>query len=194
VLIFATLIVASGRSSGDRKVATIEDAPLTADVELSSAAPESAPMPRRTSAPARPEAPVLRTASLSYAPSVAPNVEAPPVPAAAVARVSTVEPVPEPRQPEPETTAAVATAVTISGCLERDDERFVLKNVSDEGAPTSRSWKSGFLRKRSTSIELIDPARTNRLASYVGRHIETSGVLEDREMHVKSLRVQGTCD
>ncbi len=103
---------------------------------------------------------------------------------------------PEPRQAESEETsaAAVATPVTISGCLERDDERFVLKNVSGEGAPKARSWKSGFLRKRSSSIELIDPARTNRLASYVGRQIETSGVLEDREMRVKSLRVQGTCD
>jgi hypothetical protein len=87
-----------------------------------------------------------------------------------------------------------ATPVTISGCLEQDDNTFRLKETSGEGAPKARSWKSGFLRKRTSSVELIDERRVLRLASHVGQRIETTGVLVDREMRVRSVRVQGWCD
>ena len=196
VLIFATLITA-GVYSGDETVAKADDATVSADVELPSDAPEPepAPLPRRTAiapAPAPTPAPTLRTASLPYAPTVAPTVEATPV--AAVARESRPEPVAEPKaELQAEAVEARATQATITGCLARDDDRYVLKNVSGDDAPKSRSWKSGFLRKRSLTVELIDPAATNRLASYVGRQIETTGALDDREMRVKSLRVQGAC-
>jgi hypothetical protein len=89
---------------------------------------------------------------------------------------------------------APATPVTLAGCVERNGEGFSLKNASGEGAPSSRSWKSGFLRKRSPSVALIDRGYTHRLATYVGQRVETTGVLADREMRVKSLRVLGSCD
>jgi hypothetical protein len=84
--------------------------------------------------------------------------------------------------------------VTISGCLERVGDEFWLKNVSGDDAPRSRSWKSGFLRKRSPSIAVIDRGYTHRLANYVGQRIETTGALADREMRVRALRVLGSCD
>ena len=92
---------------------------------------------------------------------------------------------------EPE---APATPVTLAGCVERTDDGFWLKNASGDGAPTSRSWKSGFLRKKSLTVELIDRGYTHRLATYVGQRVETTGVLADREMRVKTLRVLGSCD
>ena len=196
VLIVATLITA-GVYSGDETVAKADDTAVSADVELPSDVPEPepAPLPRRTAiapAPAPAPAPALRTASLPYAPTVAPTVEATPV--AAVVRESNPEPVVQPKaELQAEAVEARATQATITGCLARDDDRYVLKNVSGDDAPKSRSWKSGFLRKRSLTVELIDPAATNRLASYVGRQIETTGALDDREMRVKSLRVQGAC-
>jgi len=200
VLLFATLITA-GVYSGDETVAKADDTAVSADVELPSdvAEPESAPLPRRTAippAPAPTPTPTLRTASLSYAPTVAPTaaptVEAKPV--AAVARESRPEPVAEPKaELQTEAVETRATQATITGCLAKDDDRYVLKDVSGDDAPKSRSWKSGFLRKRSLTVELIDPAATDRLASYVGRQIETTGALDDREMRVKSLRVQGAC-
>ena len=87
-----------------------------------------------------------------------------------------------------------ATPVTLAGCIERSGEGFALKNASGDGAPSSRSWKSGFLRKRSQSVALIDRGYTHRLATYVGQRVETTGVLADREMRVKTLRVLGSCD
>lgn len=87
-----------------------------------------------------------------------------------------------------------AIPVTLAGCVDRNDDGFWLKNASGDGAPSSRSWKSGFLRKRSQNIALVDRGYTHRLATYVGQRVETTGVLADREMRVKSLRVLGSCD
>jgi hypothetical protein len=84
--------------------------------------------------------------------------------------------------------------VTLAGCLERNDDSFWLKDTSGDGAPKSRSWKSGFFRKRSSSVALLDETPRFRLASYVGRRVETTGILVDREMRVQSFRVHGSCD
>jgi hypothetical protein len=110
-----------------------------------------------------------------------------PAPAVASQSVSAVSTsAAEPEEP--------AIPVTLAGCVERTDEGFWLKNASGDGAPKSRSWKSGFLRKKSLSVELIDRGYTHRLATYVGQRVETTGVLVDREMRVKALRVLGSCD
>jgi hypothetical protein len=87
-----------------------------------------------------------------------------------------------------------AAPVTLAGCVERNADGFWLKNASGDGAPTSRSWKSGFLRKKSLTVELVDRGYTHRLATYVGQRVETTGLLVDREMNVKALKVLGSCD
>ena len=87
-----------------------------------------------------------------------------------------------------------AIPVTLAGCVERNDDGFLLRNASGDGAPSSRSWKSGFLRKRSHNVALVDRGYTHRLAPYVGQRVETTGVLANREMRVKTLRVLGSCD
>jgi hypothetical protein len=89
--------------------------------------------------------------------------------------------------------ASAPEPVTITGCLERNDDTFLLKNASGDGAPKSRSWKSGFLRKKSNTVAVTGPY-TTRLASYVGRQVETTGLLVDREMQAKSVRVLGSCE
>ena len=110
----------------------------------------------------------------------------PPAPVASQSASTVSTPVAEAEEP--------ATPVTLAGCVERNGDGFSLKNASGEGAPASRSWKSGFLRKRSQSVALIDRGYTHRLATYVGQRVETTGVLADREMRVKTLRVLGACE
>jgi hypothetical protein len=84
--------------------------------------------------------------------------------------------------------------VTITGCLERDDETFRLKDTVGEDAPRSRSWKSGFLRKRPASVEVIDASNRLRLNRHVGERISVTGTLEDKELQVRSLRrVASSC-
>jgi hypothetical protein len=83
--------------------------------------------------------------------------------------------------------------VTISGCLEYDGKSAWLKDTSGADAPKTRNWKSGFLRKRSPRIALVDAAGS--ASSYDGRRVSVTGVLVDREMRVNSLKpAAGDCD
>jgi hypothetical protein len=98
--------------------------------------------------------------------------------------------------PETESTAPLAKSapVTITGCLERSDETFRLKDTAGADAPKSRSWKSGFLRKASASIEVVDAAHRLKLPDHVGQRVSVTGRLVDREMQVGSLqRIAASC-
>jgi hypothetical protein len=88
-----------------------------------------------------------------------------------------------------------AAPVTITGCLERDAGTFRLEKTTGADAPKSRSWKSGFLKKRAASIEVVDAANRLQLPNQVGQRVSVMGVLVDREMRARSLqRVTGSCN
>ena len=55
-------------------------------------------------------------------------------------------------------------------------------------APKSRSWKSGFLKKGSAPIEVVDAAHRLKLTDHVGQRVSVTGRLVDREMQVRSLQ------
>ena len=94
--------------------------------------------------------------------------------------------------PSPDEATVSEPAVTITGCLERDAEVFRLKDASGAAAPKARSWKSGFLRRRTPPIELVDSG--NRLTPHVGETVSITGTLIDRTMTVRSLqRVAPSC-
>jgi hypothetical protein len=85
--------------------------------------------------------------------------------------------------------------VTITGCLERNNDGFRLKDTAGVDAPKSRSWRSGFLTRRSVSIDVVDLADRQQLPTYVGQRVSVTGLLLDREMDVRSLqRVAEDCD
>jgi hypothetical protein len=103
------------------------------------------------------------------------------------ATVATAETVAEPSAPK-------SPAVTITGCLERDDQTFRLKDTEGAEAPRSRSWKTGFLKKGSASIEVVDAANRLKLTDHVGQRVTVTGTLVDREMRARSLqRVSPSC-
>jgi hypothetical protein len=107
---------------------------------------------------------------------------------AAAPKASSVESASRPVAPE-------ATPVTITGCLERDDETFRLKDTSGTDAPKSRSWKKGFLKRGMAPIEVIDAANRLSLSKHVGQRVSVTGLLVDREMTLRSLqRVAASCD
>ena len=92
--------------------------------------------------------------------------------------------------------AAVETvaSVTITGCLANDDDTFLLKDTSGADAPKARSWRSGFLKKRPATIELLDATNALRLPSYVGQRVAATGMLINHEMRAQSLRrVAASC-
>ena len=94
----------------------------------------------------------------------------------------------------PATAVENVASVTITGCLEHDAEAFWLSDTTGVDTPTSRSWKSGFLKKRPSRIALVDTANALRLPSYVGQRVTASGTLVNREMKTRSLhRVSSSC-
>jgi hypothetical protein len=85
--------------------------------------------------------------------------------------------------------------VTITGCLERDGVTFWLKDTS--GVPDTRkarSWRSGFLKKRSSRVGVVSATNAVKLPNYVGERVAATGALMDGQMRARSLRrVAASC-
>lgn len=100
-----------------------------------------------------------------------------------------------PAPPAPAPAATASSTATIAGCLERADGGFRLKDTSGEDAPRARSWKTGFLKKGSAPIAVVDTANALGLGSHVGQRVSVTGTLIDREMRAHSLRrVAASCN
>ena len=173
--------VPSSRQRADRPGARVEDTPEPQDdaalVPLDTLKPVS--KAAGTISVARtPKASASATASRAAEPSTKPAIEL-------AASIS----------PMPDAAAQNATLVTIQGCLQAGNEGFWLKDTSGADAPASRSWKSGFLKKRSASIEVVDATDSLRLANYLGQRVAATGPLTNRRLRVRSLhRVAGSCN
>lgn len=89
---------------------------------------------------------------------------------------------------------ASVPAVTITGCLEisTDGTEFRLADTEGRDAPKSRSWRTGFLRKRTAPVALIGAAEPLELKKNVGTRVAATGLLTDRALQVTSLRVVGS--
>jgi hypothetical protein len=93
------------------------------------------------------------------------------------------------KAPREEQASIAPSLVTISGCLEQSNERFRLKDTAGEEAPTARSWRSGFLRRSASTIDVIDHTDRHHLPTYVGQRVSVTGTLVDREMQVRSVAI-----
>jgi len=80
--------------------------------------------------------------------------------------------------------------VTITGCLEGsvNERRFRLTDTEGVGAPRSRSWRTGFLKKHSNSVALVDPPDPHALQTQVGQRVAATGLLTNSELRMTSLR------
>jgi hypothetical protein len=100
----------------------------------------------------------------------------------------------------PAATATVASAqppVTITGCLEMttDGREFRLTDTEGNNAPKSRGWRSGFLKKRPSAVELLSPPDQVALRKYVGHRVAATGSLDDRALSLRSFAPAGAaCD
>jgi hypothetical protein len=159
-----------------------EEAPAVDTQRPQLAAEEPAVAPKATAArpAARKPAATARPATTAR-----PAASATTLPVPAKSDVTTVVTAPAPRDAQD----AAAEMVTISGCLEQDDERFRLKDTTGDDAPKGRSWRSGFLRKSAATIDVVDQADRHHLQTYVGQRVNVTGMLVDREMQVRSVRI-----
>jgi hypothetical protein len=158
--------------------------PSRADIVTVAAEPEKA-----TAEASAKEAPASKILSAGAAPARTAGAG----PATRLAADTT--PANAPDESAPNAPVPTPAAVTVTGCLERHDETFRLKDTTGLDAPKSRSWRSGFLKKGSTSIEVVDAAKRLKLTDHVGQRVSVMGVLVDREIHVHSLqRLSASCD
>jgi hypothetical protein len=85
--------------------------------------------------------------------------------------------------------AVAARPVTVTGCLQRsEDQAFRLTDPTGPNAPRSRSWKTGFLKKRASDVSVVDPSRRIKLRDHVGHRDALTGTLNDGELRVQSVR------
>jgi hypothetical protein len=145
------------------------------------------PPPTSERSAARTEAP--STPAPERQRSTAPAVEQKPRPATDAVAADEREPF------DGVTTGPTPTVVTLTGCLVRSDKDFRLNDTTGVNAPKSRSWKSGFLAKRSASISIVPASSELPLSKHVGERVTVSGTLIDRKMQVRTLRrVSNSCD
>jgi hypothetical protein len=170
--------------------------------------------PRPATLPTAAIAPVEASASLARRAARAPSKQSPVEKpeknrsgesarsAASIAAVAPVADVTEAaKSPEPETIAPAAprfaaigtVPVTITGCLEVsvDQDDFRLTDTEGSDAPRSRSWRTGFLKKRSAPVALIEPPDRLALQTHVGRRVAATGLLSSHDLKVSALRVVG---
>ena len=120
----------------------------------------------------------------------------PPPSMAAAPVVGTAAPEPVTLERSAATTDA-GPAVTITGCLEMtvDETQFRLTDTEGSGAPKSRSWRSGFLKKGSAAVDIVDLSDSAALRPHVGQRVTATGVLAGRQMRLRSFQAAGSsCD
>ena len=173
------------------------DAPQSVSEPVSTPEPPVAVAPRAsavvpTAAPTK--KPARATAHAAAAPSTTSTM------AVAETRGSE-EAAPKRADVEPSTTApassgsAVETAafapVTITGCLEVsvNEDQFRLTDTEGGAAPKARSWRTGFLKKRSAPVDIAGPADGLSLNKQVGKRVAATGVLTNHTLKVDSVRV-----
>ena len=83
---------------------------------------------------------------------------------------------------------ATATSVTVSGCLERDDAAYTLRETNGAQAPKERSWKTGFIRKRNSDLDIVDASKKLKLKDHVGHRVSLTGTVHDGERRAASMR------
>ena len=70
-----------------------------------------------------------------------------------------------------------------------DEAEFRLTDTEGVQAPKSRSWRTGFLKKHSSSIALVDLPDAHAAQAQVGKRVAATGVLSSGSLKLSSLRV-----
>jgi len=144
-------------------------------------------------------APVSKPATKTLAPKPHANrpVESPKASGTVAAAATPAEPAPARNAAAASAAIAGPAPVTITGCLEMsvDEMEFRLTDTEGAQAPRSRSWRTGFLKKHSSSIALVELADAHALQAQVGKRVAATGVLSSGSLKLSALRaVSPHCD
>jgi hypothetical protein len=91
--------------------------------------------------------------------------------------------------------APVVPGETLTGCLEADGAKYKLTDLQGTQAPKGRSWKTGFITKKTKDVEVVGTSSSLKLKDHVGHKISVVGV-KDGETHFKARSIKqlaGSC-
>jgi hypothetical protein len=176
--------------------AALPAAPIAAPVAASAAvAPRAAVIASTKKAPVpKPEKNRVAESTRSGAPiAVVTPVAIIPLKDDASTKLPGFEAIPPPASASVSTSVAAIAPVTITGCLEVsvNQDEFRLTDTEGVDAPKSRSWRTGFLKKRSAPVALVDAPDRLALQTHVGRRVSATGLLTSHDLKVSALRVVG---
>jgi len=164
-------------------------APTTA-----AAAPRPSMAPSKKSIAPKPETGRTAKSSRSVAP-IAPvtSVAAVPLTEDVAAKLPGSEALPPPPMAAASSGTIGVAPVTITGCLEVSvsEDEYRLTDTEGINAPKSRSWKTGFLKRRAAQVSLIEPSDRTALRKAVGRRVAATGTLNSHDLKVSAVRVVG---
>jgi hypothetical protein len=175
--------------------AALPSAPIAAPVAASATvAPSAVSAPSKKTLVPEPEKNRIPESTRSGAPvaAVTPLVDSP-FQEDAATRLPESETIASPAPAPVSSGAGGTTPVTITGCLEVsvDQDEFRLTDTEGINAPRSRSWRMGFLKKRSAPVALVQPSELLALHTHVGQRVAATGLLTSHDLRVSALRVVG---
>jgi len=88
--------------------------------------------------------------------------------------------------------------VTLTGCVRGAEQNmYMLTKVEGSDAPRARGWKTGYLLKRPSNVQVVSGTSSVRLRDHVGRRVSVTGTLEQNEkaqrVRARSIRVLSSC-
>jgi hypothetical protein len=136
----------------------------------------------------------IDTSAQSKTPVKAPAKAAPAKPAPAKAAAAKAAPAKVAAAPVVAVVPVDPNTVTMIGCLESDGSNYRLADVQGNLAPKGRSWKTGFVTKKTKNIDLVGAPASLKLQDHVGRKVSVSG-LRDDDTHFKARTIKqlGSC-
>ena len=120
-------------------------------------------------------------------------------PAKTPAKTAPAKAVPATAAPAKGATAKVAAAPvpadTLTGCLEADGAKYKLTGLQGAKVPKGRSWKTGFITKKSKDVEVVGASASLKLKDHVGHKISVGGVKDgDTHFQARSIKqLAGSC-
>lgn len=113
-------------------------------------------------------------------------------PAKAPAKTATAKAAPAKAAPAKAAPAKVAAApvdsITLTGCLEADGRKYMLTDLEGAQAPKGRSWKTGFVMKKSKDVEITSSSSV-KLGDHLGHKVSVVGVRNgDTHLQARSIK------
>lgn len=96
---------------------------------------------------------------------------------------------PAPATPTAQELADARNAITLTGCLEADGRKFMLTDLEGSQAPKGRSWKTGFITKRTKDVEVVGSSSSVKLGDHLGHKVSVVGV-KDGDTHLRARSIK----